>query len=139
MIETIIVRFDDVYAPEIRNIRNDVFTREQHIDKDVDFDGQDGDAVHVLVVCKGKHVGTGRMLQDGHIGRLAVLREYRGRGLGAEAIRALIEEAENLGMERVYLGAQKHAVGFYQKLGFSVCGEPYIEANIEHIHMERYI
>jgi predicted GNAT family N-acyltransferase len=76
------------------------------------------------------------MLGDGHIGRLAVLKEFRGRGLGAAAVRALVEEAGRSGMERVYLGSQSHAVGFYQKLGFSVCGAPYNEAGIEHVHME---
>jgi predicted GNAT family N-acyltransferase len=95
--------------------------------------------VHVLVACEGKYVGTGRCLKDGHIGRLAVLREYRGRGLGSMAVQALVKEAKSLGMERVYLGAQKTAVVFYEKLGFSVYGEPYIEASIEHIHMERAI
>ena len=79
------------------------------------------------------------MLADGHIGRLAVLRIYRGRGLGAKAVLALVTEAENTGMKRVYLGAQKHAVGFYEKLGFSEYGEPYTEVNIEHVHMERFI
>ena len=93
----------------------------------------------MLVICQDRYVGTGRMLADGHIGRLAVLEEYRGRGLGAEAVRALIEEAENRGMNRVYLGAQVHAKGFYEKLGFSAYGEPYVEANIKHILMERYL
>ena len=137
--ETIVVAFDTRYAPEIRDIRNDVFTREQQIDKDVDFDGQDRDAVHVLVSCRGRYVGTGRMLADGHIGRLAVLREYRGQGLGAKAVRALVKEAKDRRMSRVYLGSQTHAIGFYEKLGFSAYGEPYVEANIEHVHMERSI
>ena len=137
--ETVIVAFDERYAPEIRSIRNDVFTAEQQIDEDVDFDGQDRDAVHVLVSYRNSYVGTGRMLTDGHIGRLAVLKDFRGRGLGAEAVRALIKEAENMGMDRVYLGAQKHALGFYEKLGFAAYGEPYVEANIEHVHMERFI
>ena len=52
---------------------------------------------------------------------------------------ALVKEAKNIDVKRVYLGAQKHAVGFYEKLGFSVYGEPYTEVNIEHIHMERFI
>jgi predicted GNAT family N-acyltransferase len=103
----------------------------------VDFDGQDRDAVHVLVSCQSKYVGTGRMLADGHIGRLAVLEEFRGQGLGAEAVRALVREAKSRGMNRVYLGAQMHAIGFYEKLGFSAYGKPYVEANIEHVHMER--
>ena len=139
MSESIVVAFDERYAPEIRSIRNDVFTREQHIDEDLDFDGQDHDAVHVLVSSQNKYVGTGRMLADGHIGRLAVLKAYRGRGLGAVAVQALIKEAENRGMRRVYLGSQRHAIGFYENLGFSTYGEPYVEVNIEHIHMERFI
>ena len=131
--------FDEQYASEIRHIRNEVFTKEQQIDEDMDFDGQDRDAVHVLVVCQGKYVGTGRMLNDGHIGRLAVLREYRGQGLGAQAVLALVKEAKKIGVKRVYLGAQKHAVGFYKKLGFSVYGEPYTEVNIKHVYMEKII
>jgi predicted GNAT family N-acyltransferase len=139
MPETLIVKFDETHAPAIRNIRNAVFTHEQHVDQDLDFDGQDRDAIHVLVAHGKEYVGTGRMLADGHIGRLAVLREHRGRGLGAEAVLALVNEAQNRGMRRVYLGAQSHAVGFYEKLGFSVYGDPYVEVNIEHIHMERLI
>ena len=77
------------------------------------------------------------MLSDGHIGRLAVLKEYRGQGLGAQALLALVAEADRIGLDRVYLGAQKHAVGFYERLGFSVYGEPYMEVGIEHVHMER--
>jgi predicted GNAT family N-acyltransferase len=139
MIEAIVVRFDDRYAPEIRTIRNHVFTTEQRVDEEIDFDGQDPDAFHVLVACEGRFVGTGRMLSDGHIGRLAVLKEYRGRGLGARAVQALVEEARRSGLSRVYLGSQTHAIGFYQRLGFSVYGEPFIEANMEHIHMERLV
>jgi predicted GNAT family N-acyltransferase len=139
MTKTIIVKFDEQFSPEIKRIRNQVFTKEQDIDANLDFDGQDRDAVHVLVIYDGKYVGTGRMLSDGHIGRLAVLKAYRGRGLGAKAVLALVKEAGDTGMKRVYLGAQKHAVGFYEKLGFSEYGEPYIEVNIEHIHMERFI
>ncbi len=139
MIETIVVRFNEPYAAEIRRIRNTVFTGEQRVDEALDFDGQDPDAVHVLVACEGEYVGTGRMLSDGHIGRLAVLEEHRGRGCGRRAVLALVQEAEKAGLRKTFLGAQKHAVGFYEKLGFSVFGEPYTEANIEHIHMERFM
>lgn len=138
-IKTAVVEFDEEYAFKIRSIRNNVFTNEQHIDPDMDFDGQDSDAVHVLIMCKEKYVGTGRMLHDGHIGRLAVLKEYRGQGLGAKIMLSLIKEAKNKKMKRVYLGSQRHAVGFYEKLGFSVYGEPYTEVDIEHVHMEKII
>lgn len=137
--EKIVVSFDEKYAPEIKNIRNKVFTNEQHIDPNMDFDGKDHDAVHVLIIFNGKYVGTGRMLNDGHIGRLAVLKEFRGKGLGAEIVISLIKEAKNNNLKRVYLGAQNHAVNFYKKLGFSKYGKTYTEVNIEHVHMEKII
>jgi predicted GNAT family N-acyltransferase len=139
MAERIIVGFGSQYAAEIRRFRNAVFTDEQHIDESKDFDGQDQDAVHVLVRSQGKFVGTGRMLPDGHIGRLAVLPAYRGQGFGAKLVQALLIEASSRGLKRVYLGAQKQVVGFYRKLGFSEHGEPYMELNIEHIHMDRML
>ncbi len=139
MVETTLVAFNAEYAPEIRMIRNRVFTDEQQVDPDLDFDGQDRDALHVLIIYTGKHVGTGRMLNDGHIGRLAVLKEYRGKGLGAAMVAAVVKAAVHNNLNRVYLGAQKQAVGFYKKMGFSVYGEPYTEANIDHVYMEKSI
>lgn len=134
-----IVEFDDRYAPEIKRIRNAVFTHEQSIDEAIDFDGQDATAVHVLVRAGQGYVATGRMLSDGHIGRLAVLKEHRGQGLGALAVCALMDEAKRRSMRRVYLGSQKQAVGFYRKLGFCECGEPFVEAGIEHVEMEKAV
>ena len=140
MLESVvIVKFDQQNAPEIRRIRNAVFTREQGIAESIDFDGQDPAAAHVLVSFGGKYVATGRILPDGHIGRLAVLTEYRRRGLGAQALLALVEHARDAGLERVYLGSQAHAVGFYENLGFTPCGEPYTEAGIQHIHMQLFL
>ncbi len=137
--ETIITKFVEPYAIKIKHIRNSVFTNEQCIDSEIDFDGQDDDCTHVLIIKNDEYVGTGRMLNDGHIGRLAVLKEYRGQGLGAKMVLSLMKKAKNENMKRVYLGAQKHAIGFYGKLGFSIYGDPYIEANIEHSHMEKSI
>lgn len=139
MAEFIIVNFDEQYEPEIRKIRNSVFTQEQKIPEDIDFNGNDPDAIHVLVKAGDRFVGTGRMLQDGHIGRLAVLAEHRGKGFGADAVKALVEEAKRVGMRRVFLGAQMHAIDFYKKLGFAEYGSLFMEANIEHIYMEKII
>jgi predicted GNAT family N-acyltransferase len=139
MAESIIVKFDAQYGPEIREIRNAVFTGEQKVPEALDFDGQDPNVVHVLVKDGNQFVGTGRMLFDGHIGRLAVLKAYRGKGFGADAVRALVEEAKRAGIKRVFLGAQIHAKGFYQKLGFTEYGSPFMEANIQHIHMEKIL
>jgi len=137
--EKIVVSFDEKYAPEIKHIRINVFTNEQQIDPNMEFDGKDHDAVHVLIICSGKYVGTGRLLKDGHIGRLAVLKEFRGKGFGTEIVKSLIKEAERNNLKRVYLGAQKHAVKFYKKLGFSEYGETFTEVNIEHVQMEKII
>lgn len=87
----------------------------------------------------GEYAGTGRMLPDGHMGRLAVLKSFRGRGLGKELILKLLEEAAKRGIRRVFPGAQEHAVGFYRHLGFSEYGEPYEEAGIRHIYRVKFI
>ena len=139
MIKTLIVAYDKQYAPEIKKIRNLVFTQEQKIDKELDFDGKDPDAFHVLVMADNQYVATGRMLKDGHIGRVAVLKKFRGKGLGTEAILALIKKAKHTGLKRVYLGSQVNATGFYKKLGFREYGPPFLDAGIEHIHMEKAI
>ena len=139
MINTIVVGFEGEYAGEIKRIRNTVFTGEENIDEHADFDGQDTDAIHVLIEMDGQFVGTGRMLMDGHIGRLAVLRSARGRGFGKKLMDALIDQAKKQNINRVYLGAQKHAVGFYKKIGFSEYGDSYEEVGITHVHMEKFI
>lgn len=131
-----IVPFDHHYAPEIEAIRRAVFTGEQGIDTRKDFDGQDPQAIHALIALDGTYVGTGRMLADGHIGRLAVHRAHRGKGLGAQLVRCLTEQAGCMGLKRVYLGAQKQARGFYEALGFTTYGKPFVEVGIEHVHME---
>jgi predicted GNAT family N-acyltransferase len=139
MDNVLIVRYDERYAPEIKKIRRSVFVTEQQIDEDIEFDGNDKDAIHVLLSKNDKFVGTGRMLANGHIGRLAVYKAYRGQGLGRKAVMALVEEAREQGLQRVYLGAQLYAVPFYKKLGFSEFGRTFMEAGIEHIHMEKYL
>ena len=133
---TLIVTFSAQFAPWITEIRRAVFTDEQGIDTDKDFDGQDPRAVHALVMGEENFVGPGRMLADGHIGRLAVLAPYRGKGLGARLVRALGEEARRRGLRCVFLGAQKQAQGFYERLGFTTCGKSYLEVGIAHVPME---
>jgi predicted GNAT family N-acyltransferase len=135
----IVVNFDEHYQPVIKHIRSSVFTLEQGVPENLDFEGKDPDATHALVRDGNRYIGTGRMLGDGHIGRVAVLGEYRQMGFGKSIIAALIDAANHLGLERVFLGAQLHAVDFYKKLGFSEYGEVFFDAGIEHIHMERKI
>ncbi len=123
----------------ITKIRYSVFTEEQKVDPDHDLDGCDPDAFHVLAMVKNVPAGTGRMLEDGHIGRIAVLKSCRGRGVGRLIVVRLIARAGALGLKRVFLGAQRHAVPFYRDLGFTAFGDPYEEAGIDHVQMEKWI
>ena len=137
--QVIVAGFERELGGWIRQIRNSVFSLEQKIDVSLDLDGQDPGAVHVLAKINGQFVGTGRVLGDGHIGRLAVLKCARGKGVGEKLVLKLMEIAGGKGMKRVFLGAQEHAVGFYEKLGFLKYGSPYEEAGIRHLHMEKII
>lgn len=136
MFEVSIGRFNSKNQSDISAIRTQVFTHEQGVDPKIDFDGLDPDATHALVMLDNTPVATGRVLADGHIGRIAVLKEFRNKGLGAKVVLLLIEYAQKKHLNRVYLGAQKHAIEFYTKLGFTPYGEEYIEADILHQSME---
>ena len=138
MIEIESVTFDGDNQACIRGIRSAVFGAEQGVPTEVDFDGLDPVAAHVLARLDGKPAGTGRILDDGHIGRIAVRPEFRSSGLGAAIVGALLDEARVREYPRVFLGAQTHAIGFYRKLGFSPFGDEYREAGIQHIAMELF-
>lgn len=123
----------------IREVRDTVFIQEQSIDPDIEFDGLDESAVHAIVYSNALPVGTGRILDDGHIGRIAILKAFRGQGLGSKIVLSLIDEATNKGYSRVYLGSQKHAIDFYTKLGFEPFGDEFMEAGIPHLSMEKLL
>lgn len=137
MITVRLVTFEGDDEQSVRAIRGNVFVDEQGISADIDFDGLDASATHALAYMNGKAVGTGRMLSDGHIGRIAILKEYRSQKVGSEVVRALIAEAVNQSYKRVYLGSQKHATGFYSRLGFTAFGEEFMDAGIVHLAMEK--
>lgn len=125
---------------EIRWVRNTVFTQEQGIDAGLDFDGRDEECTQVLARDDdGSAVGTARMMEDGHIGRIAVLAHRRGAGIGRRLTIALVEAAQGRGLSNVYLHAQVQAVGFYRALGFEVSGPAFMEAGIEHVRMVRQL
>ncbi|WP_318480634.1 GNAT family N-acetyltransferase [Photobacterium leiognathi] len=139
MVEIKIVAFDDAHRGLIRTVREQVFIQEQQIDPEIEFDGLDSEAVHVLVMDGEQPLGTGRILADGHIGRIAIMKAARGQGLGAKVVQALVEYAQQQGYPRVDLGAQTHAVDFYRKLGFMPYGDEFMEANIPHQAMEQML
>ena len=136
MVDVNIVAFDEANKESIRLVREQVFIQEQHIDPEIEFDGLDTQAVHVLVVDGEQPLGTGRILANGHIGRIAIMQVARGQGLGVKVVRALVEYAKQQGYPKVDLGAQTHAVDFYRKLGFTPYGDEFMEANIPHQAME---
>lgn len=127
---------DDVRA--CLALRRTVFIEEQNVPEHDELDGLDDVALHVLAT-DDKPVGCARILikdDEAKIGRVCVLPSHRGTGLGAQIIRQCIEIAKEKGAARVVLGAQTHALGFYEKLGFVPFGEVYDDAGIPHRDME---
>jgi predicted GNAT family N-acyltransferase len=134
-----IVAYDNPNEKNIRSIRDSVFIKEQGIDPKIEYDGLDSSAIHVLVYINDKPIGTGRILSDGHIGRIAVLKEFRGQNIGSKIVQSLTDEAIKRKYKRVYLGSQKQAIDFYVKLGFTPFGDEFIEAEIVHLAMEKIL
>jgi predicted GNAT family N-acyltransferase len=121
------------------HIRTTVFVEEQRVPAAIEMDDQDAVCVHALAYEGGRPVGTGRLLPDGHLGRMAVLKESRGRGVGGAILEQLVTEARRRGMPAVVLSAQTHALGFYRKHGFSEVGAIFEEAGIPHQAMRRLL
>ena len=120
-------------------IRFTVFVEEQGVPLEIEIDEHDPLCVHAIAFEDGKPVGTGRLLPDGHIGRMAVLKEWRNRGIGGLLLNALIERARQRGDARVILSAQINAARFYEAHGFSRHGDEYMEAGIRHQEMRRQL
>lgn len=118
-------------------IRFRVFVDEQGVPAEMELDEFDALSYHALAWMGDEPVGTGRLLPDGHIGRMAVLAAWRGRGVGAALLEALMAEAGRRGMSRLALSAQSHALGFYTRFGFVPEGDEYDEAGLPHQAMVR--
>lgn len=120
----------------LRRVRERVFIVEQQVPRELEWDERDDDATHFLALTEaGEAVGCARLLPDGQIGRMAVLPERRGSGLGRRILDEVIEEAKRQGFTRVHLHAQTQALGFYRKAGFLPEGEEFMEAGIPHQSM----
>lgn len=117
-------------------IRYAVFVEEQGVPADEEWDAFDPPSLHaVLRDDDGTPIATGRLLPDGHIGRMAVVADARGTGAGSAVLAALIECARDEGHRQVRLNAQTHACGFYEKMGFVAHGEVFLDAGIPHVEM----
>ena len=123
---------------KLRAVRLAVFVVEQNIPEELEWDEHDAVSVHALAEDHaGVPIGCGRLLPDGHLGRVAVLSDWRGQGVGAEILKRLIALARDRGHERVLLHSQVQAMPFYARLGFAPVGEPFVEAGIPHQTMAR--
>jgi len=119
-------------------LRFAIFVDEQNVPAGIELDDLDASCVHAIAYdVDGKAIGTGRLLPDGHIGRMAVVKEWRRRGIGAEILEALIQEARKRGHAEVLLSAQLQAAEFYRGHGFVAEGKVYEDAGILHQKMRR--
>jgi predicted GNAT family N-acyltransferase len=122
---------------EASAIRFVVFVDEQKVPAEIELDEHDAVCLHVLARTDGRAVGTGRLLPDGHLGRMAVLKAWRGHGVGARMLETLMAAAQARGDREVVLSAQTHAAGFYGRFGFVKEGPEYLEAGIPHQSMRK--
>ena len=123
----------------IIKVRHTVFVIGQSVPSEIEIDGKNPQCYHALITIDNAPIATGRMERDGHIGRIAVLEEYRGKHYGQKIMGKLEEIAKSEGIKRVYLGSQVHAMNFYAKLGYTPYGEFYFEANMKHRKMQKSI
>ncbi|WP_426140002.1 GNAT family N-acetyltransferase [Pseudomonas sp. DWP3-1-2] len=122
---------------DIRRIREAVFIAEQSVPAELEWDAEDAEAIHFLAFEGDYPVGTARLLPDGEIGRLSVLRDWRGLNVGDALLNAVIDEAERRNLKPQKLSAQVHASAFYERHGFTIVSEEFLEAGLPHVDMVR--
>jgi len=120
-------------------VRREVFVDEQSVPAQLEIDGRDDHCIHALAMDCDRPVGTGRidLAGGGKVGRVAVVREYRRRGIGSRLMAALEQAAREHGLQSIWFHAQESAIPFYEKLGYSLEGESFMEAGIPHRQMRR--
>lgn len=121
---------------ELAQVRQQVFVIEQQVPLALEWDGLDAAAIHVLARDQNQNaIGCARILAGGSIGRMAVLKNWRKQGVGYALLQAAIASCRSRGWLHISLSAQTHAIGFYQRAGFVVCSEEYLDAGIPHRDM----
>lgn len=122
---------------DLRAVRSEVFVLEQAVPEDEEWDDLDAVSQHVIARdAQGKAVGTGRLTPQATLGRMAVLRDWRGKGVGEAMLRVLLEMARERHFRQVRIHAQSHALAFYERAGFVAHGEEFEECGILHRHMD---
>ena len=129
-----IVDFNN-HIHELKKIRTTVFIEEQNVPEALEWDEFDKKSTHFLAYYNDIPVGTARLLKDGHIGRMAVLKDYRNRNIGKNMLKYILNIAKTKLLTKIELSAQEHAIEFYKKQGFVVISEMYLDAGIPHYDM----
>ena len=121
---------------QLRLIRTQIFIIEQGVPEDMEWDGLDYEAVHLMAKLPDSSIiGTVRLLPDGHIGRMAVVKEWRNKGVGQALLSRILDIASMKSMQHIELNAQTTAIGFYEKAGFHRVGDEFLDAGIPHYRM----
>jgi predicted GNAT family N-acyltransferase len=133
---------EPVASKIMKQIRYQVFVKEQNVPAEEEIDTYDPVSLHILVHMKNDEgypipVATGRLIPDGHIGRIAVLKPYRGMGIGRLVMEVLEKKAMEKGIKSVELDAQLRAISFYEKLGYVSFGGQFTDAGILHKKMKK--
>ena len=122
---------------QLSEIRAQVFINEQQVPHELEWDALDEAAQHLLVVDdQSNAIACARLLNNGSIGRMAVVKNWRGLGIGSALLNKAIGFYAQQGLQTITLSAQLHAVGFYEKAGFLVMSPPYLDANNLHVYMQ---
>jgi predicted GNAT family N-acyltransferase len=132
------VKWQDMES-HLRRIRTTVFIEEQNVPEEMEWDEYDETCTHVIVEINGDYVATGRLLEVGQIGRMAVLKSYREMGIGSKVLEKLLSIAKSIGMKTIFLNAQLDAIGFYRKYGFEEEGNIFDDAGILHRKMKKML
>lgn len=119
----------------LREVRTQVFIQEQHVPVDLEWDGLDETAGHLLAMFEDQPIACARIIDYKIIGRMAVLKHWRGIWLGTTLLLEAIKICKQQGSKTISLSAQTHAVGFYSQAGFKVASGEYMDANIPHVDM----
>ena len=118
-----------------QHVRELVFILEQDIAPEDEWDDEDAISLHFIVLDHDQPIATARLLQNNSVGRVAVLKTYRGYGVGKLLMLEIIRQAKLQGREFLKLSSQVHAIAFYAGLGFVVEGAEYLDCGIAHIDM----
>jgi len=124
------------HQAQLTEVRTAVFVDEQGVPANIEMDAEDANCHHLLALIENQPVGTARLLADGRIGRLAVLKPHRGKSVGRQLLRASVTLGDSLGLKSLYLHAQVQTLDFYRAEGFMPDGEVFTEAGIHHQNME---